>query len=168
MRALAFAILATSTLALAGCNKDAAAGSGTAAAAPSAAIEAALAAGNFGEAADRAAKYVKDNPADPRGHALQARAEARLGNGGDASRALERAILAGLVDVPALLGSPDFDAIRQDPAFRRIAERFAAGRPGRRASAPDAETLQAGDVSITTEGSSEVIRAGDLVLEAEN
>lgn len=126
-----------------------------------------FAAGNYGRAAQLAAELVAKNPLDPQAHLLQARAEARLGNAGNATRALEQARRTGALDLANMLRSPDFDLIRDDPAFSRLAERVS----GETGSLPTGvrrqpeDTLRAGDVSISETASSETIRAGDVVLE---
>ncbi|WP_374471695.1 tetratricopeptide repeat protein [Phenylobacterium sp.] len=164
MRGKIVALALAGALATAGCQQSAAE-AGAGAAQP---IRAELDDGNYGKAAELAAAAVKQNPTNPELHLLQARAEARLGNAGDAARALERAILAGLERPEEALADPAFDSIRRDAAFQRLADRFApAPRARPRAVAQDSgETISAGDVEISGPPGEEVIRAGDIVLEA--
>lgn len=126
-----------------------------------------FASGNYGRAASLAAEHFAKNPLDAQAHLLQARAEARLGNAGNATRALERALQAGIPNFASALRSPDFDFIRDDVAFRRLMQRASVdldptSAPGRRE--PE-DTLRAGDVSISETATSETIRAGDVVLD---
>lgn len=164
MKTLLFAAaLLCGGLSLTACNKDAEAESAGGASVDSVSSE--LQAGNFGRASELAAQLVSANPSDPQAHLLYAKAEARLGNAGNAVRAVERAILAGLTDVSLVLKDPAFEALRSDPAFRRLSVRFAAA-PGPSRLVENEERITAGDVSISSGSDGEVIRAGDLVLDA--
>lgn len=130
-------------------------------------IRAEMDSGNFGKAAELAAVAAKANPTNPELHLLQARAEARLGNAGNAARALERAIYAGLSDPAGALADPAFDAVRRDETFQRVASRFEpAPRSASAKVDEDVESIRAGGVEITGPPGNETIRAGDIVLDA--
>jgi hypothetical protein len=162
-------VLVFASLLVVGCNKDAgSSGPSSGGGASLEQVQAELLSGNFGRAAELAAAYAAGNPQSSDAHLLQARAEARLGNAGDTARALERALAVGAVDLPSVLRAADFDSVRHDPAVQRLLARQQGRSVQARRSAPiQEETIRAGDVSIMTSGDSEVIRAGDLVLEAE-
>jgi hypothetical protein len=83
-----------------------------------------LAGHNFGQAAILAARAADGAPHDPRLKLLQAEAEAQLSNGGNAARALDQAISAGLPDPQNAVRDALFDPVRDDPNFRDLVHRL--------------------------------------------
>lgn len=147
-------------LVVAGCkfSDDArASASAPSAEAPNDAVRDALAKRNFGEAAELAAKAADADPKNPNLRLMQAKAEAQLGNGGNAARALDQAIALGLPNPVAAAQDSAFDPVRQDPEFVKVAARLQGGAL---ASVSVAST-QPAEVAIGADGS---VRAGDVHL----
>jgi hypothetical protein len=124
-------------------------------------IKDALAQRNFGEAAKSASAAVQDAPNDPELRLLQAKAEAQLGNGGNAARAFEQAAASGLVDPRRAAQDVAFNPVRDDPAFRTAVAKLTPLSPT--VAPAESSTLRAGDVEIH----GDTIRAGDVVVDSD-
>lgn len=150
-------------LALAGCNKTA--GNSTTgtdtARDPLNAARASIVARNYGDAVQSARAAVAASPHDPRAQFELARAEALLGNQGNALTALEQAVTDGLADPATALADPAFDTIRDQPRFAALHDRALPGSgPGSVLNAGGAR----GGVSISGPPGHETIHAGDVTL----
>lgn len=127
-------------------------------------IRAAIVAHNYGEAVRLATDLTKAHPKDAAARYELARAEALLGNQGNALDALEAAIRTGLGHVQSALDDPAFDAVRGT-------DRFAALAQGASPSAPASGTrLSAGQGADRVEiseasGGGTHIHAGDVTLD---
>lgn len=131
------------------------------------AIRAALVARNFGEAATLARSLVNDAPGDPEAQLLLARAEALLGNIGNAVESLDRAVTAGLANPVEALADPAFSSMRNDSRFVALSARV---QPAPMANAPAlpkqrATTTDRPEVEISTRDGEDYIRAGDVVID---
>lgn len=132
------------------------------------AVRAAIIARNFGEAATLARAAVTNNPEDPEVQLLLARAEALLGNSGNALHALERAVTAGIAKPAEAILDSAFDSLRNDSRFAAIealvqpAAKVDAPMPPKRQSAPVSERPE---VEIGTRNGKDYIRAGDIVID---
>ncbi len=132
---------------------------------PLTAARAAIVAHNYGDAAQSARAAVAAAPHDPRPQFELARAEALLGNQGNALTALEQSVTDGLANAGAALADPAFDAIRNDARFIALHDRALPASRGE-------PNLQAGSgsdaVSIVGPPGHEEIRAGDVTLNGAN
>lgn len=127
-----------------------------------------IAAGNYGKAVRSAEQAIASNPNDPEMYFLLARAEAKLQNVGNATKALQASFDAGFHDPRGAMNHPDFDAIRSNRIFAELANRSSHSEhsaPARSVD-PAVSTVSAGNVSIIegSDGRSR-IRAGDVVIE---
>lgn len=153
------------TLALAGCGSAVGhdARDGGSSRDPLTATRAAIVARNYGDAVQQARAAVAATPHDARAQFELARADALLGNQGEALGALEQAVTNGLADPATALADPAFDRLRDQPRFAALRDR---ALPGSTAG----PVLQAGTgndgVSISGPPGHETIHAGDVALDA--
>lgn len=140
-----------------------------------------LSAHNLSRAAELATDFSSRYPDNAEAYYLRAQAEALLGNGGSAVRALETAVAKGLANPSEALDHVAFARLNGDPAFvalrsRVIFNEVNAALDGGASATTDPtpqqsdkaapEQLVAGDVSISRDASGrERIVAGDVSLD---
>lgn len=159
MRKILVCLVLLGEVAIAGC-KWSDPGTSSATRNPTDEVRAAFTQKNFGQAAELAAKDAEANPRNSELRLLQAKAEAQLGNGGNAARAFAQAVDLGLPDAAGAASDSAFDPVRQDPAFRGVVAKLEPHPSVISAQAPEG----APSVEIGADGS---VRAGDVRLPAD-
>jgi hypothetical protein len=121
-----------------------------------------LARKNYGQTIELTVKVIGETPHNAEAHYLRAQAESMSGGLQNALNELEASLNDGLKNVEDILKNPHLAPVRDTSEFRALMIR--------RGLAPEATAdaatgqVQAGDVSIKTEGGQQVIRAGNIVL----